>query len=218
MPLKRWKWLIALCFPLVLKVGDVCVISLSAQNETTPVNLTLLPMQVGEWRGRQVVVSKEEVSGLGREAVVKRNYTNAAGNLLTVNYIYSNRREGLHLPENCLVSQGWTIVRQASTKVQYGLAKERTATANFVVGATPKKHAVVELYLFVDAEKTATDWGKQYLNMIKYGRAGGRMTCLLLLTSPVRKSERYASTQRMMEEFMAEVLPAVHESLGGKPR
>ena len=34
MPLKRWKWLIALCFPLVLKVGDVCVISLSAQNET----------------------------------------------------------------------------------------------------------------------------------------------------------------------------------------
>jgi EpsI family protein len=216
MPVKRWKWLIALCFPLALKVGDVCVINLSAQNETTPVNLVRLPMQVGDWQGRQVEVPKSEVSGLGREAVVQRNYTNSQGRLITVNYIYSNRREGLHLPENCLVSQGWTIVRQATTDVKYGRAQERTATANFVVGATPKKHALVELYLFVNADKTATDWGKQYLNMIKYGRAGGKMTCLLLLTSPVRKSEQYDTTQRMMEQFMAQVLPAVHESLGGR--
>lgn len=216
MPLKRWKWLIALCFPLMLKVGDVCIIDLSAQDESTPVNLARLPMQVGDWRGRQVEVPENEVKALGREAVVQRNYTNSAGRMITACYIYSNRREGLHLPEDCLVSQGWTLIRQATADLKYGRAKERAATANLVVGATPKKHAVVELYLFVVSDKTATGWGKQYLNMIKYGRAGGKMTCLLLLTSPVRKSEQYEATQRMMEGFMADVLPAVHESLGGR--
>lgn len=217
MPVQRWKWLIALCFPLMLKVGDVCVINLSAQDESTPVNITLLPMQVGDWRGQQVEVPKSEVSGLGREAVIQRNYTDSNGRLITASYIYSSRREGLHLPENCLVSQGWTIIRQTTADLKYGRTDERSATANMVVGATPKKHSVVELYLFVNADKTATGWGKQYLNMIKYGRAGGKMTCLLLLTSPVRKTEQYDTTQRMMEDFMGDVLPAVHESLGAKP-
>lgn len=213
MPAANWKWLVALSVPLALKAGDMGLIRLSSEGEATHLDLTQLPLRLGEWTGREHEVPPREVRGLGRIAVVNRTYTDKSGRSISAAFIYSNRREGLHLPQNCLVSQGWTLIRETTTALRYDLDDRRSATANLVVAMDPEQHTIVQLYLFVDAAKTATGWGRQYMDMIKHGRAGGKVVCLLLLTCDAGKREGYQTVQSMMEQFLCEALPHVHRSM-----
>jgi EpsI family protein len=208
------KWLVALCVPLLLKLGDVGLIRLSSQSEKQRIDLSQLPQELGEWSGRDQSVPPEQVRSLGREAVVQREYTDGSGCSVQAAFIYSNRREGLHLPENCLVSQGWTLLRQTTVGLKYGPQQRQTASANLVVAMNTRQQATVELYLFVDAHKTATGWGSQYLDMLRHGRAGGKMVCLLLLTGTTTKDQTYEAVQASLTALMAQVLPHVHRSLG----
>lgn len=209
------RWLIALCLPLALKVGDSWVIARSQCDEAPTLNPSMLPLTVGRWRGVDQPVPANQIRPLGREAVVQRDFTDQAGHALSAYFIYADQREGLHLPQNCLVSQGWVVVRETTVPFAYGVKPSRPANANLVVAATDSQPALVELYLFADAQNTATGWGSKYLEMIRYGRAGGQMTCLVLLTAKVPRKEPYHETQRLLTDFLAQILPSVQRSLGG---
>jgi EpsI family protein len=215
MPFAQWKWLIALSFALALKLGDVGLVRFASRGDEGSTDLAAIPLSLPDWQGRELPVPQEQIAGLGREAVLQRDYVNSAGQTVSAAFIYSRKREGLHLPENCLVSQGWTLLRGTTVDLKYGTGQSRLATSNLVVGANPRGGKVVELYLFADADKTATDWGRQYLDMVKYGRAGGKTTCLLLLTATVPEAEEYQTRQHTMQDLMSALLPYVHRSLGG---
>lgn len=207
------RWLIAFCLPLALKAADYCIVRAAGAPPDASIAVDAIPLRIGKWSGQARPVAPEEVQGLGRDALLDRVYAADDGRRLTAHFIYSARREGLHLPENCLVSQGFKLVRQSQVDFSYG-QPARPGRANLVVAATADRRALVELYVFADQHHARTGWGGTYLDMLRRGRAGGEMTCLLLLTSPLRRQDDYPAIQTMLTEFMAAMLPHVQRSLG----
>jgi len=213
MPTQPWRWLIALALPIALKAGDVHLIQVSSAGGAAEINVSALPLRVGDWVGVEQHVVSQAVAPLARDAVVQREYERADGTAVTVALIYSNKWEGLHPPEHCLVAGGWKVVRETTVDLTYG-ADHRRARANIVTAQKPPGGELVELYLFADAKKTTATWIQQYAElMTRHGRSGGQASCLLLVSHQGEKLVNPQDSMAIVKDFTEVFLPHVHRSL-----
>jgi EpsI family protein len=82
------------------------------------VSLAEVPLQIGDWHGRdEVPLSPEVVEAAGVDDYVNRVYATASGHAVSL-YVgyYASQRQGdtIHSPQNCLPGAGWQAV--ASTR------------------------------------------------------------------------------------------------------
>lgn len=82
------------------------------------VSLANLPLQIGDWRGRDdVALSPEMVEAAGVDDYVNRLYVTPSRHAVSL-YVgyYASQRQGdtIHSPQNCLPGAGWQAV--ASTR------------------------------------------------------------------------------------------------------
>ncbi len=209
------RWLVALALPLLLKLGDHYVVAASSSGDVAEIRADRLPLQVGQWRGVEQAVTPKAVAPLARDAVVQRTYRSAAGETVSVALIYSNKWEGLHPPQHCLVAGGWKIVRETTTAIRYPGGPRQTQ-ANVVTAESDEGGRLVELYLFADARGTSASWIEQYLALLsRNGRAGGKSSCLILVAhetpTPSDEAQAIDLTARFVERFV----PYVQDSLRG---
>lgn len=74
-------------------------------------NINTFPMVVGEWRGRDLGITEKEYDMLETRNLISREYTNLAGEKLSLLVIYSEtNRSVFHPPEACLLGSGITMV------------------------------------------------------------------------------------------------------------
>lgn len=213
MSAQHWRWLIALALPIALKVGDTYLIRVSSGGDVAEIHMSALPLSFGAWQGMELEVVSKAVAPLARDAVVQREYKRADGAAVTAALVYSNKWEGLHPPEHCLVAGGWKIVRQTTLDLVYG-ADRRSARANIVTAAKPPGGYIVELYIFADAKKTTSTWIQQYTELLtRHGRSGGQASCLLLVTYEGHQGESPDEPLSTVKQFSQDFLPYVHKSL-----
>lgn len=214
MPPQHWRWLVALVLPILLKVGDVYLIRASAGGDAPTIRLAALPLAFGSWSGAEEAVASKAVAPLARDAVVQRTYRRGDGKAVSVALIYSNKWEGLHPPEQCLVAGGWKVVRQTTIDLVYG-SDRRAAMGNILTAARPPRGWLVELYLFADARKTTSTWIQQYTELLtRHGRSGGQASCLLLVSSESHEGEAEGGRAvALVQQFAQDFLPYVHASL-----
>lgn len=207
------RWLIAALFLVLLKLGDIYIIRISSAGDTAEVQVPRLPYDFGEWRGAALAVTPKAVAPLARDAVVERTYVNAAGANVTAALIYSNKWEGLHPPEQCLVAGGWTVVRQTTVDLTYGEDRKH-ARGNVVTASKPPSGWLVQLYLFADAHTTTSSWIQQYAELLtRQGRAGGQASCLLLVAHQDPAGQASSQSMEIVKSFTEAFLPYVHKSL-----
>ena len=207
------RWLIAILFPVFLKLGDVYVIRISSAGDTAEIRVSQLPYEFGEWRGARVAVTPEAVAPLARDAVLQRTYVNAAGTSVTAWLVYSNKWEGLHPPEQCLAAGGWTVVRQTTVDLTYG-EDHKQARGNVVTASKRPGGSIVQLYLFADAHTTTSSWIQQYAELLtRHGRAGGQASCLLLVAHQDPGGQASSQSIEIVKSFTQAFLPYVHKSL-----
>ena len=151
--------LVMLAFGLTYRVMAA---RLAAPANTTPVSqetLDQLPMEIGDWTGREMPVDEEIVKATDTDAHVSRRYTRAGGFQNISLWIASGvqtRDLMPHRPEVCYVGAGWTLAdRQV---MQLPLSTGTTLPCNvlqFSRGALNAEKVMVLYYYIVDGEYCA---------------------------------------------------------------
>jgi hypothetical protein len=207
----KWQWLLALIFPITLKVGDFYIIKASQSGTRSQVNIDRLPLQLGDWKGTALSSSETLEKLLPEDTVVQRTYTNSKQEQLAVSLVYSNQWESLHPPQNCLTAAGYEIVRETTAELHTAGGPVR---ASVITALKKPADAVTELYLFTDANATSSTWLERYAQiMLQHGRAGAQSSCLLLVTRQHKDASFSAVAAAPTIDFAERFLPYVQYSL-----
>lgn len=104
--------------------------------------LASFPLQLGPWRGREVVIPQYALDVLGAGEFVERNFTRDSNEPFVDLFIayFPSQRMGstIHSPQNCLPGSGWTPVE--STRLTLPLPPGPN-------GARPGGNIVVNRYM-----------------------------------------------------------------------
>jgi EpsI family protein len=81
-------------------------------------NIEDLPMQLGEWKGKDTELDQRLYSATGAHTIVNRSYTNESGTTISVHFaVFIDPDTGIwHCPVTCYRSAGWT--QESGDKIQ----------------------------------------------------------------------------------------------------
>lgn len=84
------------------------------------VDINTFPMQVGEWRGKDLEITEKEYRILETRNLIYREYTNSSQDKLTLFIVYSEtNRSVFHPPEVCLIGSGVNIMDKRQEKIDF---------------------------------------------------------------------------------------------------
>ena len=132
---------------------------LAAPVDTIPLSpeaLARLPLQIGDWTGREVPLDEAIVQATDTDAHINRSYSRQNAPESVLLYIaYGVRVRDLmpHRPEVCYTGAGWTLIDRRSTEL--ALTDEMKLPCNvlqFSRGSLNKQRVVVLDYYIVDGQ------------------------------------------------------------------
>jgi hypothetical protein len=206
-----WRWALALGFVLALAICDFALVrESSAQEKQQQVQETGLPLDFGDWKGKELTVDPRNYDPT-RIAVIQREYRTAKGERIDASMIYADKYEGLHKRERCMTGAGWSIVRHATVDMTYGPSKTPIRANYMVYFHEPIWRT--EVYVFADADTVSSTWVEQFQER-GLRRSGGKATCMLIVGSEIKKEE-LDKPRELAGRFLAEFLPYVQKSLQG---
>ncbi len=81
-------------------------------------DISIIPLNIGEWKGEEISVEKNIKDILETDAVLMRQYTHPDGSEIVLAIVfYKDSRVALHLPESCLTGQGTKLISEESIKI-----------------------------------------------------------------------------------------------------
>lgn len=96
----------------------------------TDVDISKIPLNVGDWKGEEILVDRQTKDVLETDSVLMRRYVNIKNNEridLAVVY-YKNNRIAFHLPESCLLGHGSRLTNREIEKINLPNGKNFYAT------------------------------------------------------------------------------------------
>lgn len=184
------------------------------------VPLTLLPMSIGEWQGRQSPAFEERVlANLGVDEYVNRVYIAPGGEALGL-YLgyYRTQRHGdtIHSPLNCLPGAGWQPVdhRRLTLRVREARGGVRPIEINrYLVQKGLDRQLVLYWYQSHGRVIASEYWGKVY-TVVDAIRLNRTEAALVRLVTPL--SDNPGDDVRAEErtvEFIQRLFPLLERHL-----
>lgn len=168
------------------------------------------PMQISDWRGREIGITQDVREVLGDGDFMDRLYGSAQGTAPPVDLFvayFPTQRTGstMHSPKNCLPGSGWTPVM--SDRFLLAAPDGRRVEANrYVVARGEDRQLVLYWYQshgrFIASEYTAKI--RLVLDSISMNRSDG---ALVRLVTPIAREESVDHAAARTAEFAAVVLP-----------
>ena len=125
-----------------------------------PNALRSFPLQIGEWTGKDVPIDPDLRKAIDADSYISREYCRRNGSQLISLYFPcgTNASELLqHVPENCYVGAGWTLVsRRSSELLLSGGQKLPCSIVQFTRGGLDVHRLVLLHFLVVDGEYFTT--------------------------------------------------------------
>jgi EpsI family protein len=164
-----------------------------------------LPLQIGEWTGRDRPISQAERDVLGPGEYLARDYKNASQQTTIMLFIpffpSQNAGDTIHSPEHCLLGAGWFPISREAIAVARPIPVKR-----YVVSQSEELQLV--LYWFqAHGRVVASEWqAKYYLisDSIHMNRSDGGMVRLM---TPMLDGESADAAQARMMKFVSPFLP-----------
>ncbi|MDT8302813.1 MAG: EpsI family protein [Sedimentisphaerales bacterium] len=185
----------------------------------TPMNITLLtsaelellPLDIGDWTGREVPLDEEIVRATDTDAYVNRIYSRRNDTEHISLYIaYGGRARDLmpHRPEVCYTGAGWTRIDSRSLKLS--LRDETELPCNifqFTRGTLNNKKTVVLDYYIVDGQYYRDVSGLRF----KVWRGSGtvRYVAQVQIVSSTSVNLNASSAEKIVCSFAAESAPLI---------
>jgi EpsI family protein len=132
---------------------------LEAPVNTTPISpaaLERLPLQIGDWMGREVPLDEAIVRATDTDAYINRSYSrNNASQYISLYIASGVKARDLmpHRPEVCYTGAGWTLIDKRSMELSLSDGKKLPCSAfQFSRGTLNTKKTVVLAYYIVDEQ------------------------------------------------------------------
>jgi EpsI family protein len=181
-----------------------------AHHPHTP--LARLPLQLGEWTGRQAGPFDDDVvAALGVDEYINRQYVASRGVpvALYIGY-YASQRHGdtMHSPQNCLPGAGWQPIGSGLLRVRSGA---RDVEVNRYVVQKGGDRQVVLYWYQGRGRITASEYANKMWLMLDAARLhrsdGGLARVITPVVTDVSEATAYAAA------FAATLLPVLSEHL-----
>ncbi len=196
---------------LALLAGTALFIHSHSQAENLPprMQLTELPLMLGNWSGTDVPISDDVREILGPGNFVQRVYRRASEEPYVDLFLayFPTQRTGatVHSPQNCLPGAGWVPVE--SGRIHLPQPDGRIATVNRYVIAKGSERQLVVYWYQAHARITASEyWAKFYLvaDSIRLNRSDG---ALVRVITPLVEGEEPDKAQQRATEFLRDLTP-----------
>lgn len=182
---------------------------LAAPVKTAPIAqevLNRLPLQIGEWRGRDVPLDKAIIRETDSDALVNRQYTHANG-LKSVSYYVAAgvRARDLmpHRPEVCYTGSGWTRVEHHTAELSLGDSTRLPCKVFlFSHGVLSTQRVVVLYYYIVDGQYYADVSALRSKAWL--GSAAVGYVVQVEVVAPVTQTMNNDSAEKLVSEFAIE--------------
>ena len=208
--------ILILCLTLL---AAAAVISYASRPEIIPIRQSLsgLPMQIGNWEGRQDSdLDSQVLDVLGVDDYINRVYYNRKHfpASLYIGY-YQSQREGdtMHSPLNCLPGAGWNPVKKDYVRVPVD-GNSAIEINRIVIQKGVEKQVVLYWYQSHGRVIASEYWGKIY-TVIDALRTNRTDAALVRVVCPVSGSSANAETtaENHAAEFTASLFPLLNNYL-----
>ena len=166
-----------------------------------------IPMQIGEWRAKDVPVSDHDYEILETRNLVLREYQNKKRESIHLFVIYSEtNRRVCHPPVVCLIGSGVTVTKAA--KESLSIAGKILPVNRLVAGSGKDEHLV--LYWYTMGKEITEDYLTQQIRWVaKQAMGKGVGGAMVRIMIPISGSE--AEALERGKQFIKELLPILME-------
>ena len=182
---------------------------LAAPVKTVPIAqevLDRLPLQIGEWRGRDVPLDKAIIRETDSDALVNRHYTHASG-LKSVSYYVAAgvRARDLmpHRPEVCYTGSGWTRVEHHTVELSLGDSTKLPCKVFLFSHGVLSTQKVVVLYYYIVDGRYYADVSALRSKAWRGSTAVGYVVQVEVV-APVTQTMNSDSVEKLVSEFAVE--------------
>lgn len=192
---------------ILLALTSAGVFYLSSLKKMPVMSVRLLdfPLQIGEWKGRDLPMNKQVYEILGTDKVLLREYANARNEVVWLAVVYGEqKRQSFHPPEYCYLGSG-NVELLDKDKIAIEFDEGSSMTVNKLLFQMGKyKHLV--FYWFTAGDKMTENYYKQQIyfvmNQIKDRKSGGT---LIRVSTSIIEGDIKAAVERS-ERFIKEAL------------
>jgi EpsI family protein len=184
-----------------------------AENVPPRRELASFPLQVGEWKGREFLISEDIREVLGDGDFLQRTYRRSPDEPYIEFFIayFPTQRTGstIHSPKNCLPGSGWLPIESAHVPLRR--PDGVTISVNrFIIQRGTNRQVVLYWYQSHDRVEASEYWAKFFLvaDAIRLNRTDA---ALVRFITPQASGESIESAQGRATSFIEVVLPILPE-------
>lgn len=207
---KFQKRYIILIGVLSLFVTLILMIQYRHPVERINVDLSKVPLNIGEWQGEEISVDEETKDILETESVLMRKYTRGNDSVDLAIVYYRDSRVAFHLPAGCYAGKGTYIVERGIEKIN--ISESKNFYTNKLVIKGNKGNQVV-LYYFETGDIRTNSYMTLRWNMmidkLKSKRNDGAM---IRFSAPIK--DEPDGTLRILKQFINQIVPLLQKYLG----
>ena len=202
---------------VVLLVGTLAISQGVEFREKIPPakSFASFPLQVGEWRGKRVVMEEDIIKELDLSDYLIVDYVNGshAVNFYTAYYESQRKGESIHSPETCLPADGWRFKIAGSATLPL---RNRDGTPMRVNKAFIEKGSFKQLSYFWFPQRDRVLTNAWELKLFDFWDALTRQRtdgALVRLITPVYPNETIDDADKRLVVFTKEILSILNEFL-----
>jgi EpsI family protein len=171
------------------------------------------PFRIGEWKGKEKVISDYLVTTLGADDILMREYENEKGDSLELYFAYFDyivfyeygQDKGPHPPQTCWVGAGWSFKDLGEEEIELGSKKRPHALIKKLLARQEDKK-IMMFYLYKLNERYVVDWLKFRGYAVKDSIFKRKNCSFTLQLSSVVGEEGVEYKVKEMKAFLAKVL------------
>jgi EpsI family protein len=207
----------SLRFTLVAFVMAATALLLRARpgNEVFPPReaLSSLPIQLGEWVGKDVAIDQQTLDILGAGEFLSRIFAKPGEpqdwvDLLIAYFPSQKTGDTIHSPNHCLLGAGWIPIRREV--VSLPRADGTSFPANRAIWVTPTGERQLVVYWFQAHDRAvASEYSSKYYlvaDSIRMNRSDG---ALIRLITPMHRQESADAAQARLMGLASQLIPTL---------
>ncbi|MFC2061042.1 exosortase C-terminal domain/associated protein EpsI [Elusimicrobiota bacterium] len=184
-------------------------IDYSKTGSMEPVDIYAVPLEIGDWNGKELVIEDSVKKILETDSVMMREYSRGTDKIWLAVVHYNDARVSLHLPESCYSGEGSKIAERSNTEVSAEGRKDFTAKRMIVKG---NKGNRIVFYYFLTGNTSTGSYRELRWIMMKNKMSGkSNRGALIRFSAPIKGSIK--NTDKTVRDFIYETASVLEKYL-----
>lgn len=183
----------------------------SGQDDTAGFTvLQKIPMQIGNWQGRDLPLDVSVYEILETKNIIHRNYTDAQGNTILLSIVYYNdTKVDFHTPEACLGGRGERTSKRVRTLNLKINNQQLALEVAEIISTNPDSYGV-SYYFYKAGNFMGQNYIKMRLNLAKNSLfSGDKSGALIRFSGNYYNEADRQKMENLMQLLMQDIMPVI---------